>query len=122
MAARPKAVRLSLRMRPRIYRGGDIALGPGKVDLLQAIADTGSIRLAARALDMSYMRAWTLVQTMNRSFAKPLVQALRGGRAGGRAQLTAAGREVLVLYQELVAAGERAGQPFWRRIERRMKR
>ena len=111
----------NLRMRPRIYHDAEIALGPGKVALLEAIVQTGSIRLAARTLGMSYMRAWTLVRTMNRCFAKPLVRALRGGRAGGRAQLTSEGHEILALYRQLVAASHRAGQPFWRKIERRME-
>jgi molybdate transport system regulatory protein len=71
---------------------------------------------------MSYMRAWTLVRTMNRCFTKPLVHSLRGGSQGGRAQLTAEGREILVLYCQMVVASRRAGQPFWRRIERRMER
>jgi molybdate transport system regulatory protein len=111
-----------LRVRPRIYHDGEIALGPGKAALLEAIADTGSIRLAAKGLDMSYMRAWTLVRTMNRCFTKPLVQALRGGREGGSARLTPEGRAVLALYRQIVVAGHRAGQPYWRRIERRLAR
>jgi molybdate transport system regulatory protein len=111
-----------LRLRPRVYREAEIALGPGKAALLSAIVDTGSIRLAAERLGMSYMRAWTLVRTMNRCFAKPLVRAVRGGRKGGRAQLTPEGVVVLTLYRQLVAASHRAAQPFWQRIERRMER
>ena len=121
LADRRPAAR-SLRLRPRIYHGSDIALGPGKVALLEAIAATGSIRLAARDLEMSYMRAWNLVQTMNRCFAKPLVGTLRGGREGGHARLTPEGERILGLYRQLVVASQRAGQPFWRKIESRMER
>src|SRR5262249_24474560 len=122
MSNRPSTTQHRLRMRPRIYHDAEIALGPGKAALLEAIAAAGSIRLAAEALGMSYMRAWALVRTMNRCFAKPLVSALRGGRDGGNAQLTPQGREILGLYRQLVAASHRAGKPFWRRIERRMER
>ena len=118
---RVQDVSLGLRIRPRIYRGGDIALGPGKVDLLEAIAATGSITRAAGQLGMSYMRAWTLVKTMNRCFEAPLVLASRGGQHGGRAQLTRNGREVLALYHRLTAESLRASRPFWQRIRRRMK-
>jgi molybdate transport system regulatory protein len=69
----------SIRIVPRIrvVSGRDIALGPGKVELLEHIARTGSLRKAAAAMDMSYMRAWTLVKTMNRCFKKPVVVAAR---------------------------------------------
>lgn len=59
--------------------GEDIAIGPGKADLLSAIAETGSIAAAGRRLDMSYRRAWLLVETMNRCFRAPLVEAAKGG-------------------------------------------
>jgi molybdate transport system regulatory protein len=85
----------------RIYLGDEIALGPGKVDLLRHISKTGSISEAARRMDMSYNRAWLLVRTMNRCFKEPLVLASRGGDSRGGAQLTAFGRQVLILYQRL---------------------
>ena len=77
--------------RLRIHRGDDIAVGPGKVDLLEAIGATGSISGAARSLGMSYRRAWLLVDTMNRCFRTPVVQAEAGGKRGGGAQLTPLG-------------------------------
>ena len=64
----------------------DIALGPGKVDLLTLIKKTGSIREAAERMHMSYMRAWTLIKTMNACFKEPLVEAVRGGKEGGGAE------------------------------------
>ena len=62
----------------------------GKADLLDAVARTGSIRAAAEALEMSYMRAWTLIRTMNAAFRSPLVEKIRGGAGQGGARLTGA--------------------------------
>ena len=67
--------------RLRILLGRDIAIGPGKADLLEGIRDTGSIAAAGRRLGMSYKRAWLLVETMNRCFSRPMVEALKGGKA-----------------------------------------
>ena len=69
-----------LKLRMRLMLGNEIALGPGKADLLEGIASTGSIAAAGRKLGMSYKRAWMLVETMNRCFRKPLVRTGRGGR------------------------------------------
>ena len=66
--------------RLRIVLGRDIAVGPGKADLLEGIRETGSIAAAGRRLGMSYKRAWLLVDTMNRCFSKPLVEAIKGGK------------------------------------------
>jgi molybdate transport system regulatory protein len=107
----------ALRLRPRIYRGADIALGPGKIELLEAIEASGSIRQAAAQLDMSYMRAWSLVRTMNGCFATPLVRAVRGGAQGGSAELTEAGRQALALYRRIVRDGTRAAQPAWKQMQ-----
>jgi len=85
------------RPRWRIARGRDIALGPGKADLLEAIGRLGSISAAARALGMSYRRAWVLVDTMNRCFVRPLVITSRW--RGGGASLSKLGLEVLRLYR-----------------------
>lgn len=85
----------------RILLGSAIAVGPGKAELLDAIARTGSISAAAREMGMSYRRAWTLVETMNRSFRKPLVASVIGGRGGGGARVTEAGREVLRRYRAM---------------------
>ncbi len=85
--------------RIRVLCGEQIALGPGKVDLLEVVAETGSIREAAERMGMSYMRAWTLIRTMNACFKKPLIAAVRGGRAHGGAALTDSGRKTLRLYR-----------------------
>lgn len=91
----------SLRPRFQLSVNGDVALGPGKADLLELIDVTGSISEAASRMGMSYMRAWTLVRTMNNSFREPLVTMVRGGRSKGGSQLSDTGREVLTLYRRL---------------------
>ncbi|MBC7944329.1 MAG: LysR family transcriptional regulator [Burkholderiales bacterium] len=70
-------------------------MGPGKADLLEAIAETGSISAAARQTGMSYRRAWLLMDAMNRSFEQPLVDTATGGKGGGGARITDFGKEVL---------------------------
>jgi len=87
--------------RLRIVLEPDIAIGPGKADLLEGIRQTGSIAGAGRAMGMSYKRAWYLVETMNRCFKSPLVEASKGGRAGGGARLTQLGQEVLERYRRM---------------------
>ncbi|HEX6143532.1 MAG TPA: LysR family transcriptional regulator [Geminicoccaceae bacterium] len=87
--------------RLRIVLEPDVAIGPGKADVLEGIRETGSIAAAGRAMDMSYKRAWHLVETMNRCFKRPLVEASKGGRAGGGARLTALGCEVLARYRRM---------------------
>ena len=87
--------------RLRILLGRSIAIGPGKAELLRLIEGTGSISAAARAMGMSYRRAWTLIETMNTAFREPLVAAATGGKGGGGASVTAFGFEVLKLYRAM---------------------
>ena len=87
----------------RILLGAATAIGPGKADLLEAIAACGSISAAAKEMGMSYRRAWLLVDTMNSCFTGPLVQSSRGGTGGGGARLTALGEEVLARYRAMEA-------------------
>ena len=108
----------SVRPRIRVLRGEEIALGPGKVELLRAVAEAGSLAAAARSLDMSYMRAWKLVGTMNACLEKPLVELERGGSAHGHAALTPTGVIVLALYDEMESASLRAVDSAWRRLRR----
>lgn len=86
-------------LRLRFMKGNNIALGPGKIDLLHAINKYGSISKAARAMEMSYKRAWSLTDTMNQSFQTPLVETSRGGQRGGGASLTPLGQTVLTQYR-----------------------
>jgi molybdate transport system regulatory protein len=94
--------------RLRIVLAPDIAIGPGKADLLQGIHETGSIAAAGRRMGMSYKRAWYLVETMNRHFAGPLVTASKGGRRGGGAALTDLGQQVLKSYRRMEQRTHRA--------------
>jgi molybdate transport system regulatory protein len=94
--------------RLRVLFGSAIALGPGKADLLEAIAETGSISAAGRRLGMSYRRAWVLVETMNSCFRAPLVTAAKGGASGGGARLTRTGTEVLTRYRAMEARAAKA--------------
>jgi molybdate transport system regulatory protein len=94
---------MSLRgqLRLRLMLGEDIALGPGKADLLEAIQASGSISAAAKRLDMSYRRAWLLVETMNRCFTRPLVASATGGKGGGGAAVTEEGQRLLAAYRHM---------------------
>ncbi len=94
---------ISLKPRVRLQLGDEVALGPGKAELLMLIEETGSISAAARRMGMSYRRAWLLVETMNRCFASPLVETAQGGKGGGGAGVSELGRRVLVLYQQMEA-------------------
>lgn len=88
----------------RVMLDEEIAMGPGKADLLEAVRDTGSISAAGKKLGMSYRRAWLLVDAMNRCFRAPIVETSAGGAAGGGAVLTATGAELLERYRALEAA------------------
>jgi molybdate transport system regulatory protein len=85
----------------RIMLGKEIAIGPGKAELLLALDETGSISKAAKQLGMSYKRAWNLVDTMNRCFKQPVVVTATGGEAGGGARLSPFGREALDTYHRI---------------------
>ena len=82
-------------------RGAALAIGPGKVALLEAIAVTGSISAATRALSMSYQRAWILVDETNRCLVGPAVSTVAGGTTGGGAMLTPVGAELVRRYRAL---------------------
>lgn len=92
----------------RIQLSPEVRLGPGKVRLLEQVRETGSISAAARAMNMSYRRAWLLVDGLNRGFRQPAVATQHGGRRGGGARLTAFGEELIARYQRLQSAAERA--------------
>lgn len=86
-------------------------IGPGKVELLRRIGDHGSISAAARAMGMSYRRAWLLVDETNRLFDEPVVETWHGGRSQGGAALTALGRRVVEQYELLVERCGHAASP-----------
>ena len=105
------------RPRFRIHCGDDIAIGPGKAELLEKVREAGSISEAAKQMGMSYMRAWTLIRTMQRCFKQPLIKVVRGGPKGGGAELTDTGRRILELYHRLEEQCLEATQETWGRIK-----
>jgi molybdate transport system regulatory protein len=105
----------------RVMFGPEIAIGPGKADLLEAISATGSISASAQRLGMSYRRAWLLVDTMNRCFREPLVASATGGTGGGGARVTDFGRQVLDRYRAMRARVDRALDPELTRFSRLLK-
>ncbi len=94
----------------RITNGVDVAMGPGKADLLEALDQCGSISAAAKHMGMSYRRAWELVDVMNKCFDQPLVLSAAGGQHGGGAQLTEFGRLVLQTYRDIVIKAQLSAQ------------
>jgi molybdate transport system regulatory protein len=105
-------VRISLRL--DLASGGRV--GPGKIALLEAIAETGSIVGAARVLGMSYPRAWKLVEDLDAALGTAVAARAPGGQGGGGTELTAAGKTLFNRYRALEAAAQRhAGPPPARR-------
>jgi len=87
--------------RVQVLFGAVFPLGPGKAALIEAVGRTGSISAAAREMGMSYRRAWTLIDSANRCFKKPLVETATGGRGGGGAAVSETGYEVLRRYRDI---------------------
>ncbi|MBB3934467.1 winged helix-turn-helix domain-containing protein [Aureimonas phyllosphaerae] len=94
--------------RLRLVFGERRIVGPGRADLLEGIAATGSIAGAGRRMGMSYKRAWTLVEELNATFDAPLVAMSRGGSGHGGAALTELGAEVLERYRRMQAVSDAA--------------
>lgn len=90
----------------RISHGKTVAMGPGKAELLEKIAASGSISSAAKKMNMSYRRAWELVDVMNQSFDQPLVISSVGGSHGGGARITEFGQQVLDIYHSILAKSQ----------------
>ncbi len=90
-------------VRPRIYIGAGIAIGPGKIDLLRAVGETRSIAAAARSLGVPYKRAWLLIDSLTQGFGRPVVEAATGGKGGGGATLTPLGLQLVTAYDALEA-------------------
>jgi molybdate transport system regulatory protein len=109
---RLQAMTIKLDTKTCLWRGEEPAIGSGKADLLDAIIATGSISGAGRAMNMSYRRAWLLVDTMNRCFREPLVRTSAGGEHGGGAAVTEAGLAVLAQFRRMQQATDAAAQPY----------
>jgi molybdate transport system regulatory protein len=99
--------------RIRIVKGKTIALGPGKVDLLEAVDRVGSISQAARLMKLSYRRAWDMIHMINQNFKTPLVARVAGGKGGGGAYLTEEGKSVVCLYRKMELGALVSMQKEW---------
>lgn len=102
------AARPEVRFRMRIRSGDAVALGPGKVALLEAVHEYGSISAAARSLDMSYRRAWLLIDELNRSLKSPATHSEQGGQSGGGCSLTPVGETIVRLYRDVEEEAKRS--------------
>ena len=91
------------RLRLRVQYGDGFAIGSGKADILQAVAESGSISAGARSLEMSYRRAWLLIDAMNQCFREPVVDTATGGKGGGGAQITPFGLQVLKAFRAMAS-------------------
>jgi molybdate transport system regulatory protein len=98
------------------------AIGPGKIRLLELVGETGSISAAGRAMEMSYRRAWLLIDALNHLFKTPLVATKLGGKSGGGAALTPFGRDVVRHYRALEDEAEQAVRPHLRALEAALAR
>jgi molybdate transport system regulatory protein len=111
----------SIKITARVIGRGERAFGPGKADLLEHIAAEGSISKAAKAMDMSYSRAWQLVDAMNKDFRKPLVESSTGGRKGGGAVVTKTGAEVLSIFRKMEQQLAASADAFFPEFEKRLR-
>ena len=97
-------------------------IGPGKIELLRQIHQHQSISAAARAMKMSYRRAWLLVDELNALFERPVVAKWLGGRSRGGATLTPAGKKLVRSYDSVVQRADRASRALlndlWRSARR----
>jgi molybdate transport system regulatory protein len=101
-------MKAAVQFRLRIRKGPHVAIGPGKIALLEWIARTGSITAAAKGLDMSYRRAWLLVDEINACMRRPVVETETGGRKGGGSRLTSTGETLVAQYRAIERRAEAA--------------
>lgn len=90
-----------IRVRCWVDIGGIKHFGPGPAELLDLIADSGSISKAARSMGMSYKKAWDIIEKMNARGQRPYVTTQKGGKEGGGTALTPTGRKVLASFKKL---------------------
>ena len=109
------------RLTVRVDFGAERALGPGKIRLLEAVGSTGSISQAGRALDMSYRRAWLLIDDMNQCFREPVVTTQSGGAQGGGAALTPFGQNLIEKYRSIEAQAIAATKAQLRELEHALR-
>ena len=97
-----------IRLNLRLTFSGGVPLSHGKAELMELIRETGSIRQAAGKMDMSYRRAWLLVDELNHLFRQPAIETKQGGKSGGGAALTAFGEELLQRFRSMETRTMRA--------------
>ncbi len=103
-------------IRFRVDLGAELGIGPGKIALLEQIGENGSLSEAARALGMSYRRAWQLVDGLNGCLKEPVTRAQKGGQHGGGSSLTAFGRQLIRVYRAFDADTQRRGARAFRAL------
>lgn len=106
----------------RVDFGPSKAVGPGKIQLLEAVRDSGSISRAGRALGMSYRRAWMLIDNLNRTFRRAVVTARPGGERGGGARLTPFGRTLVAHYRAIERRSQKAAARELAALQRALRR
>jgi molybdate transport system regulatory protein len=96
------------RLQLRVRFGSEHSLGMGKVQLLEAVDELGSISAAARSMNMAYRHAWELIDDLNRCFGEKVVSTASGGSRGGGAELTALGHELVARFRDMEARAREA--------------
>jgi len=109
-------------VRFRVDLAPGCSLGPGKIDLLEAIAKQGSLTRAAASLGMSYRYAWLLVDDLKTSFTEPVTAATIGGKRGGGVELTPFGRELVKRYRAAYARIEAAARGEFAPLMKRVRK
>lgn len=112
------APRLKLKV---VIGENDTVLGPGKIALLEAIAQERSLSKAAKSIGMSYRRAWLLIQELNETLKEPVLITQTGGQSGGGSQLTAMAAELIEVYQQLTDEAEAATEATRARVASMIK-
>jgi molybdate transport system regulatory protein len=106
----------------RVLGKSAAAMGPGKAELIERIAQTGSISAAAREMGMSYRRAWQLVESLNRIFREPVITTATGGSRGGGARVTALGERLAALFRTMEQRASAAIAADLRRFEGHLRK
>jgi len=97
-------------------------MGPGKAELIARIGETGSISAAARAMGMSYRRAWQLVEALNQDFRQPVIATAIGGTRGGGARVTPFGERLLASFRAMEHKASSAIAADLRRFEAELRK
>jgi molybdate transport system regulatory protein len=105
----------------RVLGADEPAMGPGRAALIEQIAETGSISAAARAMNMSYRRAWQLVEAINKSFSEAVIVTATGGKRGGGASVTAYGLALVVSFRAMEDKASSAISDDLARFARRLR-